>query len=167
MNRRTIRAFALGILFSACAVSGIYYFTGIIPKTIDVGYAEKMLSEEGYTVLTESEHKTLIEKAEPEELAVQETKDKPDTQPEEKSVETAQQEKQEQPAVSVINITIESGMSPSEIAGILHQYNIIDDQGEFERYLIDTGFHTKIQLGTFELTDQMSFEQLAKVLTKS
>ncbi|WML47510.1 hypothetical protein RCG23_19145 [Neobacillus sp. PS3-34] len=56
MNSRGVRAFALGIFFTACVI-GSYYFN--INKVETIPSAKKQLEDKGYIVLSPNEYKML------------------------------------------------------------------------------------------------------------
>jgi cell division protein YceG involved in septum cleavage len=58
-------------------------------------------------------------------------------------------------------------MTPGEIAAQLEEANVIDQAANFGIYLEEYGFSKKIQLGTFKLTADMSYKEIAKIITKS
>ena len=69
---------------------------------------------------------------------------------------------------SIINfqLEVESGMTSSEIATKLAQNKIVEDEEDFAEYLIKNGYQTDIQLGSYSLTNRMSYDQIAKMITK-
>ncbi|OZU90666.1 hypothetical protein CIL03_02160 [Virgibacillus indicus] len=63
-------------------------------------------------------------------------------------------------------MTIESGMPSSSISDALAENNIIDDAEEFNQYLQDEEYSLKVQLGSFDLSSDMSFYEIAEAITK-
>ncbi|PWW26579.1 YceG-like family protein [Cytobacillus oceanisediminis] len=157
MNKRNTRAFAFGILISVLIMGSAYFLNpNDLPENakLDESSAKEFLIREGYIILTEKEHASLKEPLH------------------EDSKETAarseeQTEKQHSESPKAYQLEIASGMTPGEIAEQLEKENIVDDAAEFGVYLEEYGFSKKIQLGTFELTNQMSYKDIAKTITKS
>ncbi|UOE54411.1 hypothetical protein LIT38_20650 [Bacillus sp. CMF12] len=161
MNKRNTRAFAFGILMAVIAFGTAYFF--IKPnqsenRKIDENSAKEFLQAKGYTVLTNEEY-TLLQQTKSEEPANENTEEK--EEPAEEDTEL------EEGAQVVYQLTIESGMTPGEIAVQLEKANVINQAADFGNYLEEYGYSKKIQLGTFELTPDMSYKEIAKVITKS
>ncbi|WP_394137487.1 hypothetical protein [Cytobacillus oceanisediminis] len=157
MNKRNTRAFAFGVLVSVLIMGSAYFFnTDDLPADakLDESSAKEFLIREGYIVLTEEEHASLLEPLH------------------EDSKETAanseeQTEKHPPESPTAYHLKIASGMTPGEIAEQLEKENIVDDAAEFSNYLDEYGYSKKVQLGTFELNNQMSYKDIAKKITKS
>ncbi|RSD27450.1 hypothetical protein [Mesobacillus subterraneus] len=164
MNKRTAQAFALGLLFSAVL---LWAGSSVIaekepkkeaPQEIAVSDAKKVLEGKGFQVLNSTEFSELNEKA---EAAVKEEKPK-----EEAPAEKAE-EKEEVKEEKKFTLVIAGGMSPGDVAIMLKSQGIIDDNKKFERFLIDKGYHTKVQIGQYELTTGLDYHQIAKIITKN
>lgn len=170
MNKIHLRAFAFGLLLSTCILGSYYYLSG------DNGTARKLSNKEliaqvedkGYKVVEEKAYEELEAKAKAAETspAKEETKETEQTDTA-KEEEAAKEEEQPAEAVKEYKLNIISGMQSSEIATLLKDAGIITDAFDFEQYLIKTGYHTKVQLGEFVVKSDMTYEQLAKIITKS
>ena len=57
-------------------------------------------------------------------------------------------------------------MTSSEIATKLAQNKIVKEEEDFAEYLIKNDYQTDIQLGSYSLTNRMSYDQIAKMITK-
>ncbi|MDF2038621.1 hypothetical protein P2R12_16810 [Cytobacillus oceanisediminis] len=161
MNKRNTRAFAFGILMAVIAFGTAYFF--IKPnqsenRKIDENSAKEFLQAKGYTVLT-NEVYTLLQQTKSEEPVNGNTEEKEESAEEDTELDEGSQ--------VVYQLTIESGMTPGEIAVQLEKANVIDQAADFGNYLEEYGYSNKIQLGTFELTPDMSYKEIAKVITKS
>src|SRR5699024_8886811 len=64
------------------------------------------------------------------------------------------------------SLTIEEGMASSDISAKLEDNNIIDDASKFNRFLEKEGYELKVQIGTFDVSDDMDFEEIASAITK-
>lgn len=166
MNKRTAQAFALGILLSAIFLwAGNSVIADKDPKhQVTVANAKQLLETKGYKVLDNSEFTKLSEKKEvvKEEAKKDDSEEKP-----KEEVATEEVQKEEVKEVKKFTLVISGGMAPGDVAVMLKSQEIIDDAKKFERYLIDQGFHTKVQIGKYELTDSMDYYQIAKIITKN
>ena len=145
MNKAALRGFAAGILLTTAVFAGFFYGTGMDKEPVPTIKEAKMkLVAAGYTLskqpVKEENKKPAEDKAKPEQ-------NKP------------------KPSVHSYTLTIKANMTSSEIAKTLYEQKIIDDAGRFEEYLEDQGFASKIQIGKFIVTDNMSDRQLANTLT--
>jgi phage terminase small subunit len=158
MNRRTAQAFALGLIFAAIflwAGSSVIAEKEPEKKKVAVSDAKKILEEKGYKVLSSGEFAMLNEK---KTEVVKEEKPKEETPPEKE--EEIKEEKK-------FTLVIAGGMSPGDVATMLASQGIIDDETKFERFLIDKGYHTKVQIGKYELKSGLDYHQIAKIITKN
>src|SRR5699024_7716798 len=64
-----------------------------------------------------------------------------------------------------VTFTTEPGVVTEDIAEILYDKKVIDDKRKFEDYLEDNGHSAYIQIGKFEVTTDMSFKEIAEVIT--
>lgn len=153
MNKRSVRSFSIGILFAAL----LLFISGFGKETdLSLKKAKEVLKDEGYVVVTNEDYA---------KLSAPQTKEVPE-KTEEQKVETKAPEKEEVKVVYFV-LEITSGMSTGEISSKLKQANVLDNEKEFEQFLIENGYHTKVQVGTFELNSEMSHEEIAKIITKS
>ncbi|WP_019154511.1 hypothetical protein [Robertmurraya massiliosenegalensis] len=157
MTKNTIRAFALGIILAVALLQ----FT-VLKQESDISLhdAKEKLTEEGFVILTNEEFTNLEAVAEEKEL-VEEEKTKPNVNEEEKLEESPTEE------TAAFTLVIEENMSTKKIANILAGEKIIDDATEFEQFLIDHDYHTKVQIGNFELNSDMDYEEISKIITKN
>ncbi len=63
-------------------------------------------------------------------------------------------------------ITVSKGMNSEQIAKLVQDAGIIDDYMEFDRYLNENGYSNMLSVNTFKLNSNMSYEEIAKELTK-
>ncbi|WP_102274560.1 endolytic transglycosylase MltG [Cytobacillus massiliigabonensis] len=156
MNRRNTRAFALGVLFSVC-IFGIFHFTIEDKKApeMNIDRAKTFLEEKGYVILTKDKYKQMDET-----LSNQTSKREKEQTP---LPDPSQSEK----SITAYQLKIMRGMVSRDIANILAKEKVIDDASKFEFYLVENGYSKKIQLGSFKLTSQMSYKDIAKIITSS
>ncbi|MGD6876589.1 endolytic transglycosylase MltG [Bacillus infantis] len=171
MNRLTLRAFSLGMLITACLIGAFYFFSkDDYINLSDAKAAKASVKENGYILLSEKEYDELKGRT-AEETESSQAEDKPAKEGDKKAdaEEKPKQDEQEnkaEPKVITYKITISSGMDTGEIASQLAAAKIITNESAFKQYLISSGMHTKIQLGTFELNNEMTSQQIATVITK-
>lgn len=150
MNKNTVRAFAIGILFSSSLLGASFFFfqTEEVSET-SVEEAREIIQNEGLLIITKDEYDQLT--------TVQEEKIQT---PEKIEAET----EQEEDLIETV-IEIKHGMNVREVALILKHAQIIDHADDFEHQLITDGYSKKIQIGTFKLTNKMDYEEIAKIIT--
>lgn len=161
MKKQGLRSFAIGMLLTA-SIMGSYYFyqesKSQEQSSLNVPDATTYLREEGFIVLSDSEYNDIqktIEQSKQEQA-------KSDIEANEKK----QEESKEEQETYSYTLKVKSGMSISRIAELLYENKIIKDQKELEIFLIDNGYHTKIQVGSFRLTSEMTNKKIAEKLTK-
>src|SRR5699024_5090220 len=66
---------------------------------------------------------------------------------------------------STYTLTIEEGMASSEISAALEDNGIIDDAGKFNRYLEEEGYELKVQIGTYDVSNKMDYNEIANIIT--
>ncbi len=70
-----------------------------------------------------------------------------------------------EPGVVKKQITIRSGSSGNAIAKQLKQAGIIEDANAFLKVVADLGVGGRLQIGTFSLSSDMSYEEIALILS--
>ncbi|WP_400242396.1 hypothetical protein AB3U99_15665 [Niallia sp. JL1B1071] len=162
MKKQSLRSFAIGMLLSA-SVIGSYYFYMENTKP-DEGFlntpdATTYLQKQGFIVLSNVEYEEL-------QKAIEENKQEQAKSDTEANIKKQEESKKEEQETYTYTLKVKSGMSISTIAELLYKNKIVKDQKEFETYLIDNEYHTKIQVGSFRLTSNMSHKKIAETLTK-
>lgn len=169
MNKRTVRAFSLGILLAVI----LLWFGRNEQLTLNLTDAKEKVENEGFIVITKEEYDELAGQSVNEDDSQPPTEGQTDKETDTdtaKEEETAPQEEQpDKDESSIIHFTleIESGMNSEQISSILEQIKIIDDANNFEQYLTDHHYNTKVQIGNFELNSEMTYEEISKIITKS
>ncbi|QED48640.1 MltG/YceG/YrrL family protein [Cytobacillus dafuensis] len=158
MNKRSIRAFAFGILITVCILGSFYYFSEDGKKEqINIEKAEALLNESGFIVVEKQKYSEM-------ENTITKLTKKEAEKPQKKEV--VNKPKDMEPTTS-FTIEIVSGMVSHDISSILEEKKLIDDADRFETYLEEYGYSKKIQLGTFEVKKGMSYKEIANIITKS
>lgn len=160
MNKQGLRAFAFGIIFTV-SILGTYYFNyaNESQAKFDETAAKKQLQKKGYIVLTDAEYQNMEKRLTGSHSAATKAKDQ-------KAV-NSQNNHANESKISTYTLKVASGMSSGEIAKLLEEHKIIENGDEFGQFLVAHQFQTKIQLGTYRLTNQMDYQEIAGLITKS
>ncbi|WP_301107396.1 hypothetical protein [Sporosarcina sp.] len=86
-----------------------------------------------------------------------EPKTNEEKEPEDKEIETT---------VVTKKVSVKPGSNSSDLSSTLERAHIIEDAAKFDNYMKDYGYALKIQIGTFELSSNMTFKEIAEILTK-
>jgi len=92
-------------------------------------------------------------------------KEETTTQPT-RETETAEQQSKQNVDENTVTIDFKEVSYGSEAAKALYDAGVISDQEEFENYLREHDYDTKIKDGIYTLTKGDTFENLAKTITK-
>ncbi len=161
MNKQTVRSFSLGILFAAISL----WIYGIFFSDQDVKSAEKLLEKNGMTVVKSEEWEQVSSlKEEINNLK----KRKQELVKENSSLKNQLKEIESQieDNIEPIIIEIKQNMTLEEISKLLENVKIVDDAQAFARYMIDEGLDRTIQIGEYELYQNMSYDSIGKLISK-
>lgn len=184
----TVRSFSVGLLTSGIILLIAFYFIGDSAQSVEDLDPEAMipaLENKGYTVLTKEEYISLTVKngeeatAETEDQAAaeseseeQQTSNFKDKKEESADVGASEQEETDESATaneqeteessSSYTLTINEGMASSDISSLLAGQNIVEDASEFNNYLNEHEYSDYIQIGTFKISSDMSFYEIAE-----
>lgn len=87
----------------------------------------------------------------------------------EETTEEATTEKEtteKQDSKTKAQITVKGGMGSQEIAKLLADAGLVKSASDFDSYLCQNGYDSKLEVGTFDLEGTMTYEELAKTLCK-
>ncbi|WP_209124036.1 endolytic transglycosylase MltG [Alkalihalobacillus sp. BA299] len=132
---------------------------------------EVFLKENNLLVISEEDYETLkngqVEAVATEEKPAEEKKDesKADDQVVEEK-EEVKEEKTEEDKPVTHKIKISSGMVSPDVAKILKEKGLIQDESEFVRLVESKNAAKYIQIGEHELTTDMSMDEIISVITK-
>lgn len=65
-----------------------------------------------------------------------------------------------------VKFSITAGMSSEKVAASLKAMGLVDNTAEFNKYLVNNGFASKLKVGTFELQTGWSYNEIASQFTK-
>jgi len=174
--KQSIRFFSIGLLTASLLLLGFYYFLKDSAASSDIP-VEEMIAEiesNGHRVITEKEFIAYTINNETEVDSDQESKkddkkekssnkkksnDKKDSSKDNKEKEDKEDE------IIKAKFTTKDGVVTQEVADILVDEKIIDDRQKFLKYLDDNDYSPYLQVGTFEVTSDMSMKELAEVIT--
>lgn len=162
--KHTLRAFALGLLTATSLLAFAYSQQDVNeakatePSKED---AEALLAEKGYVVLTENKWTKLTEQASSIEETDTNTQENDETEQEATQDDTSESSK-----VNAYKLSIQEGMVPEDISQVLAENDIIEDAEAFRQYLTENEFSRYIQIGEYTVVDQMSFLEIAKIITR-
>ncbi|MDC3413385.1 hypothetical protein NC797_10670 [Aquibacillus sp. 3ASR75-11] len=149
--KQTVRAFALGLLSATILLSIPFLLDYRSKETTKNNYpsTEQMilaLEEDGYNVSKLSS-----------EVVDEETSEK----------ENDEMDNSGEKVEISYTLTIEPGMTTNAIVNELFDANVIDDEQAFLTFLAENEYGTKIQPGEFYFNREMTYEEIAIVITKS
>lgn len=176
--KQTLRAFSLGMLVTTLIFSThFFFFSEDTPNTIaspsDADMIET-LEDSGYTIYTDEELAAYIDAQLTEQMLTEENQNndrdtgesEPSSTPEnEPSIEdTSEIDQEADNDTSSFILTIEPGMTITEVSNYLIIANLIESREQFVDYLSDNGYATNIQVGSFELNRDMSLAEVVEVI---
>ncbi|SFA70920.1 hypothetical protein SAMN04488072_101157 [Lentibacillus halodurans] len=176
--KQTIRSFAIGLLTAGIILLGVFYFAGDSQSNTEDIATEDMieaLKSDGYHVLTESEYISVSVQSDDNNTEDADNSDNEDQgddvsdEQDDGNDSGQEQENSEEDAdkdsPTTYTLTVESGVAPSEISQTLAENDIIDDADAFTQYLEDEDYSQLVQLGEFELTSDMDYNEIAETIT--
>lgn len=143
MSRDSIRGFAAGLLFSTIIMGSYYYFEEDKQQELTIEQLGEASAALGYERNNKNQHN--------KEAAIVNTYD-------------TEVESISEPAT--YKIIIAYGMGSDDIARILIENNMIESSDDFEAFFKDNQLTKKIQIGEFQLTKDMTIEEIANIITK-
>lgn len=66
-----------------------------------------------------------------------------------------------------VTITVVGGDSSWSVSKRMEEAGLIESASDFDKYLCQNGYDKRIRLGNYEITKDMSYEQMAKIITGS
>ena len=80
---------------------------------------------------------------------------------------TTEEPTTEAPDYVELTFVIQSGMYSEAVTRILVQNGVITDEVGFNEYLSSTGYDEMIQTGSFTVNSSMSYEEIAKIISRT
>ncbi|MYL33465.1 hypothetical protein GLW08_09225 [Pontibacillus yanchengensis] len=163
--KHAVRAYALGIFTATSLLTIVYFQSGEAnessqPKPITKEKASNYLEKKGYHILSNSEYQSLQETTE------EPKKSKKSNQ----STSTKEEQNSENntassPEKELLTLTINQGMYSKSISRKLNEMGLVEDTKAFNQYLEMNDFSRYIQVGSYELKKDMTYEEIANAIT--
>ncbi len=174
--KQSIRFFSIGLLTASLLLLGFYYFLNDSAASSDIP-VEEMIAEiesNGHRVITEKEFIAYTINNETEVDSDQESKkddkkekssNKKKSNDKKNSSKDKKKKEDKKDEIIKAKFTTKDGVVTQEVADILVDEKIIDDRQKFVEYLDDNDYSSYLQVGTFEVTSDMSMKEIAEVIT--
>ncbi|MDQ0213877.1 cell division protein YceG involved in septum cleavage [Oikeobacillus pervagus] len=160
MNKQMTRAFATGLLAAAIALLIYLYFSPT--QDLSVEKMKQKLEKDDYVVVNATTyHQQVNELARLQKEISAMNKVKPTIKQKETKKQTTSKQK-----TNSYHLVISSGTTSAEIGQKLEEAGIIHSREQFDEYLKDHHYATKIQIGEYDIQQSFTFEEIAKVITK-
>ena len=170
--RYFLRGVGIGIVFATIIFSVAYRQAGnskmtdqqVIERAKELGMVEPGTSIKD--LLDNNSSKTEVETASDSETETSQVTEA-DTATEattESATEATSEETTEQPEETV-EITIARGSASDTVCQQLKDAGMIEDAAEFDKYLIDNGYASRIRVGTHILSKGMDFHAIAEAIS--
>lgn len=174
-----LRGLGIGILVTAAILTIVYHTKGSMSDS----QIKKRAAQLGM-VMASTEEDTLFAQTTQADTTIEETgtisveetttvvetteavTEAPTEKPTEKPTE-APTEKPTEPAVTEAVLTISPGMYSESVSAELVRLGIITNQKEFNSYLVNNGYAERIQTGDFKVKADMSYDEIARIITRS
>jgi hypothetical protein len=169
----TLRGTGIGLVAAGAVIAGIQYM-GITEADLETGaQASELNIEEAlalvedhteYFVIPENKYNEITNTLAQTELELEALIEEREAEAAEE--DTSEEADEETPAVVNQTIfSIEAGMNSKDIAAELKVLEIIEDEREFERYLLDQEVDRYLRTGRYRLDSGMDFQEIVTVLT--
>ncbi len=154
MTKQSVRSFGFGLLAAAAAFF-LFDYT-LRDQLLSDEEMIQLLEENNYTVLTTNELNEQLAKTASIETISPAEAEKVQIMGNESAVSESKE----------ITVTIKAGMSSDDIIAALKKARVIDDEESFNTYLKENEYSSKLQIGTFTFSTDMSNEDIASTLIK-
>ena len=121
---------------------------------------EESLSEES------SGEESLSEEGSEEENVPEESSEESSANEEESPSET-ESETQPDDNSDVVLFTVNRGDSSDKVSRRLEELGLVEDADEFDKYLCRNGYDNRISVGTYEIIKGSTWEEIAKIITRT
>lgn len=166
-----LRGLGIGILVTAAILTIVYHTKGsmsdsqIMKRAAQLGMVMASTEEDTLFAQTTQVDTTIEETG---TISVEETTTVVETT---EAVTEASTEKPTEaptePAAAEAVLTISPGMYSESVSAELVRLGIITNQKEFNSYLVNNGYAERIQTGDFKIKADMSYDEIARIITKS
>lgn len=170
-----LRGLGIGILVTAAILTIVYHTKGsmsdsqIMKRAAQLGMVMASTEEDTLFAQTTQADTTIEETGTisvEETTTVVETTEAVTEASTEKPTEAPTDVPTEAPAAEAV-LTISPGMYSESVSAELVRLGIITNQKEFNSYLVNNGYAERIQTGDFKIKADMSYDEIARIITKS
>ncbi|MGG3798129.1 endolytic transglycosylase MltG [Metabacillus fastidiosus] len=165
MSKVGFQAFAAGMIVATSVMGASYFLENnqksaeqSVQKEVTDSQVKNYLSKKGQLAISNEEYDDL--KNQKEKLLI-EQKSNQVNKTEQNKEQPKEQEKKK------YTLMIRKGMSTSDVSNLLQANGIIASSKDFNQFLIKGNYHTKVQLGDFEVVQGMNFQQITAIITKN
>lgn len=144
------RAYELGMTETSLYAANEAATENTMPESMETEPVTEPVTESSAEGVTESEGETASEQPETEMTTAETTT---------AEITTA--------AAKSVTLVFENISSADKASRLLYEAGVIQDIDEFNRYLSENGLATKVGEGTFEFTKNMTFDEIAKIITRA
>lgn len=171
MNKRVLQAFSAGIFTSTSILTLTFYLGGyhkpaVVENKITESDVESYLLENEQIAISKKDYEEYTKLRESASTKQNMTKQKEESSDSKQNNKPAEEKPKEEPKSKSTTITIKEGMTTSDVSKLLESAGIIKSSSEFNKYLIEHDYHTRVQIGTFKVQEDMSFYELAEAITR-
>ena len=165
--RYYLRGLGVGILVTAVimtvALSKKQPMTDdeVIKRAKELGMIENTIIKDVATSKEDEEVKEEIKEEPQEEVQEEVQEENPENTENETEVET------EGETEETITVSVVSGDSSWSVAKRMEEIGLVDSAKEFDAFLCGNGYDKRISVGTYEISNNASWEDMAKIITKT
>ncbi|MBQ3514833.1 MAG: hypothetical protein IJA32_13745 [Lachnospiraceae bacterium] len=162
--RDFLRGFSVGIIFTCCVLFVVFKGSNQISDEYVIERAKQL------NMVFQEEDSSFIKKdnTENDNTGTQNTEEQNMTNDSTKEEDSSEDDTKDQESKEeTVTIDISKGMSSGDVSDMLYDLGVIDDKKEFSMYLHDNGYSLKVKIGEFEIPMNASYEEIAKIITKS
>ena len=173
-----MRGFGVGVIITVVILSIAFNFSNsykpsdeeIIEEAKKLGLVEESNSRVSIDELLEKEKSEATKESELESESSETEELETETETETDEAETEEpvtESETSQNTDGYARITIKSGMNSEDVAKALAKNNIIVDADDFNRYLVRNKHSTNIRVGSFDVYEGSSYDEIAGVITRN
>ncbi len=163
MTKKMLQGIAIGIFVTTLFFAYNFYYTNsfTIIKEVPTELNGDLLEQEIEHYL-QSNDLVAVDKKGYEEL-LSKVDEIEEVEDEEKVIE--QEEDPQKISTKEVSFIIEPGTSSGTVGLMLEEKGLINDRNQFENFLIDAGLETKIKAGEYQLSTDMSLDEIIRQIT--
>lgn len=124
-------------------------------------------SSEEESIPEESSEEESIPEESSEEESVPEQSSEESSEGEEESPAETENETQQGDNSDVVMFTVNRGDSSDRVSRRLEELGLVEDAEEFDKFLCKNGYDNRISVGTYEITKGSTWEEIAKIITRT